>query len=198
MCDFFFFFFQAEDGIRDADVTGVQTCALPISFKNWRGMQETGGRRIKRSIYIKQSSIKFLTEEDLERLKKISLIKPYIEHRQRDIDRYNERIDADKTLQINGRNQTNLGIFRHYIDSILKENTALHKDLAMMVRHMAPTEHGLSIEIYCFSKDIRWVNYERIQADIFDHLFAALPYFDLEVFELPTGKDLEGLKVPKE
>ena len=182
----------------DKTYTTIPTYSLiSDSFKNWRGMQETGGRRIKRSIYIKQSSIKFLTEDDLQRLKKISLIKPYIEHRQRDIDRYNARIGADKTLQINGRNQTNLGIFRHYIDSILKENTALHKDLAMMVRHMAPTEHGLPIEIYCFSKDIRWVNYERIQADIFDHLFAALPYFDLEVFELPTGKDLEGLKMAK-
>lgn len=180
----------------DYTYTTIPTYSLiSDSFKNWRGMQETGGRRIKRSIYIKQSSVKFLNSEDLEKLKEISLVKPYIEHRQRDIDKYNERIDADKNLQINGRNQTNLGVFRHYVDSILKKNTAIHKDLALMVRHLEPTEKGIPLEIYCFSKDIRWVNYEHIQADIFDHIIAALPYFDLELFELPTGKDVSDLKV---
>ena len=163
------------------------------SFQNWRGMQESGGRRIKRSIYIKQSSIKFLSDEDIEKLKKISLIKPYIEHRQKDIDKYNRLSEANKEVQINGRNQTNLGVFRHYIDAFLNENSAINKDLALMVRHLAPTDKGLPIEIYCFSKDKRWVNYEHIQADIFDHLLAATPYFDLEVFELPTGKDLKSL-----
>ncbi|HLS31575.1 MAG TPA: mechanosensitive ion channel domain-containing protein [Flavobacteriaceae bacterium] len=179
----------------DKTYTTIPTYSLiSDSFQNWRGMQESGGRRIKRSIHIKQSSIKFLNEEDLERMKKISIIKPYIEHRQRDIDKYNERIGADKKVQINGRNQTNLGIFRHYVDAVLKKNTAIHKEYSLMVRQLAPTENGLPIEIYCFSKDIRWVNYERIQADIFDHLLAALPYFDLEVFELPTGKDVRDLK----
>ena len=180
----------------DKTFTTIPTYSLiSDSFQNWRGMEESEGRRIKRAIFIKQSSIRFLSDEDLERFKKISLIKPYIEHRQRDIDKYNERVGADKTIQINGRNQTNLGIFRNYIDSILKENTAISKELSLMVRHLAPTEKGLPIEIYCFSKDKRWVNYERIQADIFDHIFAALPYFDLEVFELPTGKDVRDLKM---
>lgn len=163
------------------------------SFQNWRGMEQSGGRRIKRSIYIKQSSIKFLSDEDIEKLKKISLIKPYIEHRQKDIDKFNRSTEVNREVQINGRNQTNLGVFRHYIDAFLNENSAINKDLALMVRHLAPTDKGLPIEIYCFSKDKRWVNYEHIQADIFDHLLAATPYFDLEVFELPTGKDLKSL-----
>lgn len=180
----------------DKTFTTIPTYSLiSDSFQNWRGMEESGGRRIKRSIYIKQSSIKFLTEEDLERLKKISLIKPYIEHRQRDIDKFNARVGADKSLQINGRNQTNLGVYRNYIDSVLTENSAISKDLTAMVRHLAPTDKGLPIEIYCFSKDKRWVNYEHIQADIFDHLLAAIPYFDLEVFELPSGKDVQSLKM---
>lgn len=178
----------------DKTYTTIPTYSLiSDSFQNWRGMEQSEGRRIKRSIYIKQSSIKFLNSEDLERMKQISLIKPYIEHRQRDIDKYNNRIGADKTVQINGRNQTNLGVFRNYIDAMLSENTAISTDLTQMVRHLAPTDKGLPIEIYCFSKDKRWVNYEHIQADIFDHLLAALPYFDLEVFELPTGKDLQNL-----
>lgn len=182
----------------DKTYTTIPTYSLiSDSFQNWRGMQQSGGRRIKRSIFIKQSSIKFLSSEDLDRMKGISLVKPYIEHQQKDIDKYNERIGADKNVQINGRNQTNLGVFRHYVDCILKENTAIHQDFSLMVRHLAPTDKGLPIEIYCFSKDIRWANYERIQADIFDHLFAALPYFDLEVFELPTGKDVKDINLSK-
>ncbi len=178
----------------DNTFTTIPTYSLiSDSFQNWRGMQESGGRRIKRSIFIKQTSIKFLSEEDIERMKKISLIKPYIEHRQKDIDKFNRLTEANKEVQINGRNQTNLGVFRYYIDAFLNENSAINKDLALMVRHLAPTDKGLPIEIYCFSKDKRWVNYEHIQADIFDHLLAATPYFDLEVFELPTGKDLKSL-----
>lgn len=179
----------------DNTFTTIPTYSLIAdSFQNWRGMQESGGRRIKRSIFIKQSSIKFLSDEDLVKLKKIALIKPYIEHRQRDIDKFNQLNEINKEVQINGRNQTNLGIFRYYIDAFLNENSAINKDLSLMVRHLAPTDKGLPIEIYCFSKDKRWVNYEHIQADIFDHLLAATPYFDLEVFELPTGKDLTSLK----
>lgn len=178
----------------DHTFTTIPTYSLIAdSFHNWRGMQQSQGRRIKRSIFIKQSSIKFLSEKDVERFKKISLIKPYIEHRQKDIDKFNRLTEVNKEVQINGRNQTNLGVFRHYIDAFLNENSAINKDLYLMVRHLAPTDKGLPIEIYCFSKDKRWVNYEHIQADIFDHLLAATPYFDLEVFELPTGKDLKSL-----
>ncbi|MDC7999983.1 mechanosensitive ion channel [Aequorivita todarodis] len=178
----------------DNTYTTIPTYSLIAdSFQNWRGMQESDGRRIKRSIFIKQSSIKFLSGEDVERLKKIQLIKPYLEHRQRDVDKFNEKNEIDKELLINGRNQTNLGVFRYYADAFLNENSAINKDLFLMVRHLAPTDKGIPIEIFCFSKDKRWVNYEHIQADIFDHLLAAIPYFDLEVFELPTGKDFHAV-----
>lgn len=182
----------------DKTYTTIPTYSLiSDSFKNWRGMSESGGRRIKRSIYIKQSSIKFLSAEDLERLKKIELVKNYIEHRQGDIERHNTSKNINKEIQINGRNQTNLGVFRHYMNTFINENSAIHKDLSLMVRHLAPTDKGLPLEIYCFSKDQRWVNYEHIQADIFEHLLAALPYFDLEVFELPTGKDIKEMNRPE-
>lgn len=178
----------------DKTYTTIPTYSLiSDSFKNWRGMSESGGRRIKRSIYIKQSSIKFLSAEDLERFKKIELVKNYIEHRQRDIEKHNAAKNINKEIQINGRNQTNLGVFRHYMDTFINENSAIHKDLSLMVRHLAPTDKGIPLEIYCFSRDQRWVNYEHIQADIFEHLLAALPYFDLEVFELPTGKDVTNI-----
>jgi len=178
----------------DNTYTTIPTYSLIAdSFQNWRGMQESKGRRIKRSIFIKQTSIKFLSSEDIEKLKKIQLIKPYLEHRQRDVDKHNRMNEADKKLLINGRNQTNLGVFRHYADAFLNENSAINKDLFMMVRHLSPTDKGIPIEIFCFSRDKKWENYEHIQADIFDHLLAAIPYFDLEIFELPTGKDFSSL-----
>lgn len=179
----------------DKTFTTIPTYSLIAdSFQNWRGMEQSEGRRIKRSLYIKQSSIKFLSPEDIERMKKIELVKPYIEHRQGDIDKYNRLNDVNREVQINGRNQTNLGVFRHYIDAFLSENSAINKDLSLMVRHLAPTDKGLPLELYCFSKDKRWVNYEHIQADIFEHLLAAIPYFDLEIFESPTGKDIQRLQ----
>lgn len=178
----------------DNTFTTIPTYSLIAdSFQNWRGMQESDGRRIKRAIFIKQSSIRFLSEEDIERLKKIQLIKPYLEHRQKDVDKFNRNNEIDKELLINGRNQTNLGVFRYYADALLNENSAINKDLFLMVRHLAPTDKGIPIEIFCYSYDKSWVNYEHIQADIFDHLLAAIPYFDLEIFELPTGKDIHAL-----
>src|SRR5690606_14750653 len=178
----------------DNTINTIPTYSLiEDSFQNWRGMQESKGRRIKRSIFIKQSSIKFLSVEDIDRMKNIQLIKPYLVHRQRDVDKYNRLSEANKELLINGRNQTNLGVFRHYIDAYLNENTAINKELFLMVRHLGPTDKGIPVEIYCFSNDKRWQNYEHIQADIFDHLLAAIPYFDLEIFELPTGKDLQAM-----
>lgn len=178
----------------DNTYTTIPTYSLiSDSFQNWRGMQESDGRRIKRSIYIKQSSIKFLSSEDIEKFKKIQLIKPYLEHREKEVSKFNTQNEADKELLINGRNQTNLGVFRHYADAYLNENPIINKDLFLMVRHLAPTDKGIPIEIFCFSKDKRWVTYENVQADIFDHLLAAIPYFDLEVFELPTGKDIQRL-----
>ena len=178
----------------DNTYTTIPTYSLiSDSFQNWRGMQESDGRRIKRSIYVKQNSVKFLTPEDIERFKKIQLVKPYIEHRQKVIDKYNERIGADKSVLVNGRNQTNLGVFRKYMDAYLHESTVINKDMYMMVRHLNPTEKGIPIEVMCWSYDKVWQNYEAIQADLFDHFIAAADYFDLEIYESPSGKDLELL-----
>ncbi|MCH4823045.1 mechanosensitive ion channel family protein [Gramella lutea] len=178
----------------DNTYTTIPTYSLiSDSFQNWRGMQESPGRRIKRSVMIKQNSVKFLNSEDIERLKKIKLIAPYLENRQAEIDKFNESNEIDKSLLINGRNQTNLGVFRKYADSYLREHSAVHKEMYLIVRHLAPTPNGIPLEILCFSKDKRWENYEYISADIFDHLIAAIPYFDLKLFEAPSGDDIRSL-----
>ncbi len=177
----------------DNTYTTIPTYSLiSDSFQNWRGMQESPGRRIKRSVLIKQNSVKFLTSEDVENLKKIKLIAPYLENRQAEIDKFNESNNIDKSLLINGRNQTNLGVFRKYMDSYLREHSAVHKEMYLMVRHLAPTVHGIPLEILCFSRDKRWENFEYISADIFDHLIASIPYFDLKLFESPSGDDVRS------
>ncbi|MDB9980321.1 mechanosensitive ion channel family protein, partial [Ulvibacter sp.] len=180
----------------DNTFTTIPTYSLiSDSFQNWRGMEESPGRRIKRSIFIKQSSISFISESDIEALKKIEYVTDYIEHRQLDIVKDNNERHVNKELLLNGRNQTNLGVFRKYIDTYLRNNPAINKEMFLMVRHLSPTNQGIPIEIYCFSNDKRWENYESIQANIFDHLLAALPYFKLEVFELPTGQDFQNTTV---
>lgn len=160
------------------------------SFQNWRGMQESPGRRIKRSLFIKQSSVKFVTNEDLERFSKFSLIKPYINERQEIINEFNRTHNFDRSSVINGRNQTNLGIFRKYVDNYLHQHPLISKELFIMARLLSPTVHGIPLEIYCFTSDKRWVYHEDINADIFEHLIAALPYFDLKLFEEPSGDDI--------
>ncbi len=178
----------------DNTFTTIPTYSLiSDSFQNWRGMLESPGRRIKRSLYIKQNSVKFLTAEDLEKLKKISLIAPYLDNRQAEIEKYNQSHNIDKSLPINGRNQTNLGVFRKYADSYLHEHSAVHKEMYIIVRHQAPTAQGIPLEVLCFSRDKRWENFEYISADIFDHLIAAIPFFGLQLFEAPSGDDLRGL-----
>lgn len=177
----------------DNTFTTIPTYSLIAeSFQNWRGMLDSPGRRIKRAIYIKQNSVRFVSLEDLEKFKGITLIAPYLKHRQKEVDRYNKMNGIDTTLPINGRNQTNLGIFRKYADAYLHNHPAINKDLYLMVRHLAPTPQGIPLEILCFSKDKRWENYEYISADIFDHLIAALPYFDLQLFESPSGDDIQN------
>ncbi len=172
----------------DKTITTIPTYALiSDSFKNWRGMSDSGGRRIKRALFIKQNTIKYLTDDEVEKLKKIQLITGYLESRQDDIKANNRRNDINKELLINGRNLTNFGVFRKYIDSYLKAHSAINKDMMIMVRQLAPTTQGIPLEIYTFSSDKRWANYEYIMADVFDHLIAALPYFDLEIFELPSN-----------
>ncbi|MBU2951067.1 mechanosensitive ion channel family protein [Tamlana agarivorans] len=177
----------------DKTITTIPPYALiSDSFKNWRGMTTSDGRRIKRALLIKQDGVKYLSNEDVEELKKIQLITSYLEHRQADIDTYNSSNEVDKSLLLNGRNLTNLGVFRKYIDSYLNNHSAVNKDMMIMARQLAPTTQGIPLEIYAFSSDKRWANYEYIMSDIFDHLIAALPYFGLEIFELPSNSSFNS------
>ncbi|MXN89764.1 mechanosensitive ion channel [Flavobacterium sp. Sd200] len=174
----------------DMTTTTIPTYSLiSDSFKNWRGMLNSDGRRVKRHILIKANSVRFIHEDELESLKKIQLISAYLDHRQTEINKYNTTHNIDKSLSINGRNLTNLGIFRKYINSYIEDYPGVNKDMIIMCRHLQPTEKGIPIEIYLFTKDKRWINHEYIMADIFDHIIASVGYFGLEIFELPTGKD---------
>jgi len=178
----------------DKTVTTIPTYAfISESFKNWRGMSESGGRRIKRSLNIKISSIKFCTLEMLERFKKFQLIKDYIEEKSNKIEEYNKENKIDKSFLINGRHLTNIGIFRVYAEAYVKNNPDINLNMTCMVRQLLPTEKGLPIEIYTFSNRQEWVTYEGIMSDMFDHLIAAVPEFELEVFQNPTGTDFRKL-----
>ncbi|RIA09750.1 miniconductance mechanosensitive channel [Flavobacteriaceae bacterium MAR_2010_72] len=168
----------------DMTITNIPTYALiSDSFKNWRGMQASGGRRIKRAINLKPSSIRYLTDERVEELKKIQLITKYLTTKQEELKKINTRNKADKSLLINGINLTNIGVFRKYMQTYIENHSAINKDMFIMVRQLEPTPQGLPLEIYAFSSDKRWENYEYIMSDIFDHAMAAVSYFDLEVFE---------------
>ena len=172
----------------DKTITTIPTYALiSDSFKNWRGMVKSDGRRIKRSLSIKLNSVKYLSKDEVDKLSKIQLITPYLKARQNDIDSYNSNNGINKELALNGRNLTNIGVFRKYAQTYLEHHSAINKGMMIMVRQLEPTAQGIPLEVYAFSSDKRWENYEYIMADIFDHLIAAVPYFDLEVFELPTG-----------
>lgn len=177
----------------DKTITTIPTYALiSDSFKNWRGMVTSDGRRIKRALIIKQNSIKFLSKEDIKKLKKIQLISSYLDTRQEDINNYNSQNNIDKGLAINGRNLTNIGVFRKYIDTYINKHSAINKDMTIMIRQLQPTAQGIPLEVYAFSSDKRWANYEYIMADIFDHLLAAVPYFELELFELPNNANFNN------
>lgn len=176
----------------DKTITTIPTYALiSDSFKNWRGMQVSGGRRIKRALIISQKSIYFLLEGDIADLQKIELIAPYLKTRSQQIIEHNKNHNINKDLAINGRNLTNFGLFRKYVTEYLEHHSAINKGMTLMVRQLAPTPQGVPLEIYAFSADKRWENYEFVMADIFDHLFAALPFFKLEVFELPTSLEFQ-------
>lgn len=159
------------------------------SFRNWRGMLNSDGRRIKRHILIKGNSVRFLTEDDIIKLKQISLISKYLDKRKHDIDKFNQTHNIDKSLPINGRNLTNLGVFRKYIQQYIVAHPGINKEMLLMVRYLQPTEKGIPLEIYCFSNDKVWENYEYIMSDIFDHIVASINYFDLELFELQPSKN---------
>jgi miniconductance mechanosensitive channel len=175
----------------DNTTTTIPTYSLiSDSFRNWRGMLNSDGRRIKRHILIKAKSIRFLNDLELDNLKKIQLIADYIETRQAEIIRFNLKHDIDKSLPINGRNITNFGLFRKYITQYLENYPSLNKDMILLCRQLQPTAQGIPLEIYTFTKDKKFENYEYIMADIFDHIIASINYFDLEVFEMPSeGKN---------
>ncbi len=169
----------------DNTITTIPTYKLVSdSFINWRGMSESDGRRIKRSLLIKPSSIKFLDDEEIESLKKIHLLSDYIKKIHKEIKSYNSSNQVDKSMLINGRNLTNLGIFREYIQRYLKEHPDTNDNLTMMCRQLQPTAQGIPIQIYAFSKDKEWTKYEALTSDIFDHLLSSVKYFNLECFEL--------------
>jgi miniconductance mechanosensitive channel len=174
----------------DNTTTTIPTYSLiSDSFRNWRGMINSDGRRIKRHVLIKTNSIRFVREEELEDFKKIQLISTYIEKKQIDIRKHNELHEVDKTLSINGRNLTNFGLFRKYLTKYLENYPGLNKDMLLLCRHLQPTSQGIPLEVYAFSKDKRFENYEYIMSDIFDHILASVVYFDLEVFEMPSSKN---------
>lgn len=171
----------------DYTTTTIPTYSLiSDSFRNWRGMHDSAGRRIKRHLLIKAKSIRFLQENDLEKLKLIQLIENYITLRQEEIKIFNKKNNIDKSLEINGRNLTNFGIFRKYITTYLEHYPGLNKDMVILCRQLQPTAQGIPLEIYAFSQDQKFENYEYIMADIFDHIIASINYFDLELFENPT------------
>ncbi len=174
----------------DKTITTVPTYAVVSdSFKNWRGMQAMGVRRIKRSLLIDLKTIKFVDDRLLAKLQKYQLITEYVNERQTEIELYNLSTGADRSEIINGRNMTNVGVFRQYAMNYLLNHPKVAHDEILMVRHLQPTETGLPVEVYCFSRDIVWVNYENIQADIFDHLLAAMKHFELEIYQAPSGAD---------
>lgn len=178
----------------DKTITTIPTYALiSDSFKNWRGMQESGGRRIKRSMNIDVSSIKFCSDDMLNRFEKYGLIADYIKGRREEIAKWNSEHNVDTSELINGRNMTNIGTFRAYCVEYLKAHPKIRKDMTFLVRHLAPQENGIPIEIYVFSGDQVWANYEGIMADIFDHLLAVVPWFELRVFQRPSGYDFRGI-----
>lgn len=171
----------------DHTTTTIPTYSLiSDSFRNWRGMIDSDGRRIKRSINIKANSIKFLSPNDIEKFKKIDLVKNYITSKELEINTFNTKNNIDKTISINGRNLTNFGIFRKYINTYLEKNPAINNELTIICRQLQPTQYGVPLEIYCFTKDKVFENYEYIMADIFDHIYASVVYFDLEIFENPS------------
>lgn len=177
----------------DKTVTTIPTYYfITDSFKNWRGMQESGGRRIKRAIYLNVQTIRFVNPETREHYKKYYLLTDYIEERQREIEEFNAQNNFDTSTLINGRRMTNIGVFRRYVEFYLKKHNQIRQDMTLLVRQLPMEDRGIPIEVYCFTKTINWGEYEAIQADIFDHLLAAASFFDLTVFQQPSGSDISN------
>jgi len=178
----------------DKTIATVPTYALVSdSFRNWKGMEESGGRRIKRSLNIDMNSVRFVDDEMAEKFKKIQLMKDYVANREEEILKYNEDNKIDGSILVNGRRMTNLGTFRKYDEEYLLQHPKIHNDMTFLVKQLQPDEKGLPLEIYVFSNDQAWANYEAIQSDIFDHILAVIPEFDLKVFQNPSGRDFQNL-----
>ena len=178
----------------DNTITTIPTYALiNESFKNWRNMNLSGGRRIKRYVNIDLGSIKFCNSEMLVRFKSIQLISQYIQNRQEEILVYNKKHQVDESTLVNGRRLTNIGVFRSYVEAYLRQHPMIHNDMTFLIRQLSPSENGLPIEIYVFCKNTNWTAYEAIQADIFDHILAVVPEFDLRVFQEPSGSDFQKI-----
>ncbi|NPE23041.1 mechanosensitive ion channel family protein [Fusibacter sp. A1] len=178
----------------DKTITTIPTYTLiSDSFKNWRGMSQSGGRRIKRSLHMDMESIKFCDEKMLKKFERITNLSEYINEKNDEITKYNSALDADDLIQVNGRNLTNIGVFRAYVQHYLKNHPKVHKHMTVMARQLAPTEKGIAIEVYCFTNDTNWANYEGVQADIFDHLIAILSTFELRVYQSPSGYDMQKM-----
>lgn len=185
--------------VRNWDNTIVTIPAYALisdSFKNWRGMSESGGRRIKRSLHIDTTSIQFLDEQQLAELRKAHLLSPYLTHKAQEVAAWNAELDCDLSSPLNGRRLTNVGTFRAWLQSWLEQHPAIHKEMTLMVRQLSPGEHGLPLEIYAFTNTTVWQEYEAIQADIFDHVYAVLPAFGLRVHQSPTGHDMRQIGLP--
>jgi len=178
-------------------ITTIPTYTLVTDyFKNWRGMEESGGRRIKRSINIDMNSITFCTPEMLERFMKIEHVSKYVEETEKTLKEYNSKKNIDNSVLVNGRRQTNIGIFRAYLRGYLSNNPKVNTKMTFLVRQLEPGSEGLPIEVYIFSNDQEWAKYEDNQSDIFDHILAVIPAFDLKVFQQPTGQDFSNLNKP--
>jgi len=178
----------------DKTITTIPTYALVSdSFRNYRGMQKSGGRRIKRAINIKMSSIRFLTADEITELKKIRMLQDYITDRSNEIEQYNASNKVDPTVLVNGRRMTNVGLFRQYIKTYTYNNPNIRNDMMFEVRQLQSTEHGLPIELFMFTNTTVWNEYETIMADIFDHVLAVVPYFHLEIFESPSSLDIQKI-----
>lgn len=178
----------------DKTITTIPTKRMisdPV--KNWRGMQESGGRRIKRAIMLDQQSVHFLNEEERQHLHRFRLLKDYLAEKQADIDSWNKQLEEQGQEPVNTRRITNIGSFRAYVERYLRSHSGIHQQMTLMVRQLSPTPEGLPIELYCFTNTVAWVAYEGIQGDIFDHLLAILPEFGLRVYQAPSGQDMREM-----
>jgi len=176
----------------DKTITTIPTHRLISEpYRNWRGMQESGGRRIKRALHVDQGSIRYLEPEERERMARVSLLSEYLARKQEELEAFNAALEDAGKEPVNTRRLTNVGTFRAYVEAYLRHHPGIHQGMTLLVRQLQPGPTGLPIEVYCFTRTVRWAEYEAIQSDLFDHLVAVLPEFGLRVFQQPGGGDLE-------